>query len=260
MNFKPMKSFTAMPIGLSMMLAALYSAMFTGNVSAQAYKWVDEKGVVHYGDTLPPEAAKKQNAKINSQGRKTDTSAAQLTPEQIAARDAELARKKERDEKVAERRRLDNMLMSTYSKESDFQTSYERNAGSLKARLSSIDDRLKGLEERERKVLDEMEFYTAGKSKKNAKKTDDKKAPQVPPQLTADHERITKERAQLQKERELTTVDLNDLKARIDGEKARWTQLRGGMLPGTLDDSKAEEPKKADTKTADTKAASSPKK
>jgi hypothetical protein len=248
MNLKTAKLFTVMPIGLSMTLALLWS-MTISTAWAQAYKWVDDKGVVHYGDTLPPEAAKKQNAKINSQGRKTATSDAQLTPEQIAARDAELARKKERDEKVAERRRLDNMLLSTYAKDVDFQTSYERNAGSLKARLTSIDDRLKALDERERKVLDEMEFYTAGKSKKNTKKGEDKK-PQVPPQLTADAERITKERTQLQKERELTTVDLNDLKARIDNEKSRWTALRGGMAPGTLEDGKADEPKKGDTKAA----------
>ena len=32
------------------------------------YKWVDEKGITHYGDYVPPEYAKRERAVLNEEG------------------------------------------------------------------------------------------------------------------------------------------------------------------------------------------------
>lgn len=50
-----------------------------------AYRWVDEQGIVHYGDSVPPQYAEKERAILNSQGVVVGHLDAQKTPEQIAA-------------------------------------------------------------------------------------------------------------------------------------------------------------------------------
>ena len=52
---------------------------------ATTYKWVDDKGVVHYTDKIPPEAVDKASVELNKQGvqvKKTDKA---ITPEQRRA-------------------------------------------------------------------------------------------------------------------------------------------------------------------------------
>lgn len=51
----------------------------------KTYKWVDDQGVTHYGDRIPPEYAAQEQHVINSQGIETERIEAQKTPEQMAA-------------------------------------------------------------------------------------------------------------------------------------------------------------------------------
>ena len=53
-----------------------------------AYRWVDEQGVVHYGDNIPPQYASQDRAILNSQGVEVGHLDAQKTPaeEAVAAR------------------------------------------------------------------------------------------------------------------------------------------------------------------------------
>jgi hypothetical protein len=65
-----------------------------------AYRWVDEQGVVHYGDNVPPQYASQQRTVINGQGVEVGQLDAQKTPEQQAvdARDhAALLKQKQHD-------------------------------------------------------------------------------------------------------------------------------------------------------------------
>ena len=49
------------------------------------YKWVDEQGVTHYGDRIPPEYAAQEQHVINARGVETERIEAQRSPEQMAA-------------------------------------------------------------------------------------------------------------------------------------------------------------------------------
>jgi hypothetical protein len=55
-----------------------------GNNTGIAYRWIDENGIVHYGDRLPPQYAKKESAILNKQGVEVGHTEAQKTPEQLA--------------------------------------------------------------------------------------------------------------------------------------------------------------------------------
>jgi Domain of unknown function (DUF4124) len=72
------------------------------------YKWVDDKGVTHYGDQIPPEYAGQERHVINSQGVEIGHVEAQKTPEQMAAED-----QKKLDAEQSQNR--DRNLLNTYA-------------------------------------------------------------------------------------------------------------------------------------------------
>ncbi|MGH8757792.1 MAG: DUF4124 domain-containing protein, partial [Burkholderiales bacterium] len=61
---------------------------------AVMYKWVDENGVTHYGDSIPPEYRSRANEELNKRGVIIKKNDAALTPEQIKAKEEELAKRK----------------------------------------------------------------------------------------------------------------------------------------------------------------------
>ena len=74
----------------------------------KVYKWVDEQGVTHFGDHIPPEYASQEQHVINSQGVETERIEAQRTPEQLAAEE----KKRLEAEQKASR---DKNLLNTYA-------------------------------------------------------------------------------------------------------------------------------------------------
>jgi hypothetical protein len=72
------------------------------------YKWVDEKGEVHYGDHIPPEYAAQEQHVINSQGIEINRLEAQKSAEQVAAED-----QKKIDAQQSQNR--DRNLLTTYA-------------------------------------------------------------------------------------------------------------------------------------------------
>jgi hypothetical protein len=89
-------------------LATAVQAQNSGSGSGKtAYKWVDEKGVVHYGDSVPAEYSQREQRQLNSQGVEVGRRQAEMTPAEAAAFAA-----KQKEE--LERKNHDLFLMSTY--------------------------------------------------------------------------------------------------------------------------------------------------
>jgi len=84
-----------------------FSAGAAPSNGRKLYKWVDEQGVTHFGDHIPPEYASQEQHVINSQGVETERIEAQRTPEQLAAEE----KKKFDAEQKASR---DKNLLNTY--------------------------------------------------------------------------------------------------------------------------------------------------
>lgn len=74
------------------------------------YRWVDDQGVVHYGDRIPPEFAKKDRDILNDQGIKVGFVEGEQTPEELLKR----ARREERRQILLARARRDRILLATY--------------------------------------------------------------------------------------------------------------------------------------------------
>lgn len=71
------------------------------------YKWVDDQGLTHYGDRIPPEYVSQERHVINAQGVEVDRLEAQKSAEQLAAEE-----QKKLD--VAQRQSRDRNLLNTY--------------------------------------------------------------------------------------------------------------------------------------------------
>jgi hypothetical protein len=71
------------------------------------YKWVDEKGVVHYGDTIPAQYAKQERSILNHQGVEVGRLGAEKT-------EAERALDAARERAATDARHRDQVLLTTY--------------------------------------------------------------------------------------------------------------------------------------------------
>lgn len=111
-----------------------------------SYKWTDEKGVVHYGDHVPPEYAKSERAVLNQDGVVIRRLEAEKTPEQRAA-DAL------RDRDVEARRQHDRFLLTTYTSVKDIETLRDQRleqivgqSASASQYVDTLNERLTGLQ------------------------------------------------------------------------------------------------------------------
>jgi Domain of unknown function (DUF4124) len=113
-----------------------------------AYRWVDEQGVVHYGDHIPPQYANQERHVLNGQGVEVGRLDAQKTPEQLS-REA-----RERAAQIRQRQH-DAFLVNTYTSVKDIEalrdvrleqmrgqrTAAEQYVESLRSRLSTLQTR-----------------------------------------------------------------------------------------------------------------------
>ena len=190
-------------------------ALCGGAAEAAMYKWVDEKGVTHYTDTMPPDAVNKGNIEFNKQGiaiRKTDPA---VTPEQRKAREAEAEQQREAAKQQAETARRDRALLDSYTTESDIDLAKNRSLRTVEAALKSA------------------QAYSAQLTKRKAELSAGKTAlagKPVPANLerelaAADTELARQAELIARKEQELVTIA-----TRYDADKARWQALKGGRV------------------------------
>jgi hypothetical protein len=105
-----------LPLAASALLAAGAHAAPTSKPSDKgiAFRWVDEQGVVHYGDHIPPQYASQDRAILNSQGVEVGHLDAQKSQEQVAAAARERATQ-------MKQRQHDAFLITTYTSVKDIE-------------------------------------------------------------------------------------------------------------------------------------------
>ena len=115
----------------------LLLAAFAVTAEAKLYKWVDDKGKTHYGETIPPEYADRDNVLLNEKGRIIKRNE-KLTAEGKKAQEETEAKKRVEDETAKEQRRKDKMLLNTYSNEKEIDLARDRNLQQVEALINSI--------------------------------------------------------------------------------------------------------------------------
>jgi hypothetical protein len=121
----------------ALLLALLVGAAVCVQARAATYKWVDEKGVTHYTDKMPAEAAGKGSTVLDKQARPVKKIDPALTPEQYRAREAEEERKRADARLSEETARRDRALTSSYTTEAEIELARTRQLATIDGQIDS---------------------------------------------------------------------------------------------------------------------------
>lgn len=184
------------------------------NAEAKLFKWVDDNGTTHYGETMPPEYANKDATKLSDKGR-VEQRIEKLTPEEQRARETEETKKKAVQQAAIEAKRRDSALLNTFSNEKEIDLSRDRGLQQVEARISSITTMLKSAQDSLAEHFREKEgLLKQGKS--------------LPKSLLDDIADSEFRVAKQQKELAQNQQELANLKARFEADKLRYRELKGG--------------------------------
>jgi chromosome segregation ATPase len=186
--------------------AALCTA-FCFNAEAKLYKWVDENGTTHYGETIPPEYAGRDAKKLEK-GRVVDRDDTFDSGKTGAAKDATV------DKATIEAKRRDSALLNSYSNEKEIDLARDRNLMQVEARVNSYTTLLKSA----RADLDDL--HKEGNALTQKGRT-------IPQSLTEDIGEAEARVAKLQKDLDTSQKESEAVKARYEADKQRYRELKG---------------------------------
>lgn len=196
-----------------LLVALAIGITFSLPASAKMYKWVDDKGTTHYGETIPPEYANKNRTEFDKSGRVVEKKEV-LTPEERRANEEAEAKKRAADEVALEAKRRDKALVNTYSNEKEIDLARSRNLQQIDARVNSINSLLKTANDNLLKYQKEAsDIAKTGKPIPAALKDD----------LQVSQARLDKLKQDLEK----ATAEKTAIEARYDADKARYKELTG---------------------------------
>ena len=196
-----------------LLITLAIAATFSQPAAAKMYKWVDDKGTTHYGETIPPEYANKSRAELSKDGRvvkKTEV----LTPEQQLAKKEADAKKSADDKATLEQKRRDTTLLNTYSNSDEIDLSRKRNLQQVEARLTSNQSQLKM-----------ANTNLAGLQQEAAKYAKANKP--VPDSLNEDIQQMQAQVTKSQKNLDKSLAEKATVEARYDADKLRYKELTG---------------------------------
>jgi chromosome segregation ATPase len=186
---------------------------FCLNAEAKLYKWVDDSGTTHYGETIPPEYANR-GAKQLDKGRITDRNE-NFDSDKLKLNKPE----SEADKAALEASRHDEALLNSYSNEKEIDLARDRNLMQVEARVNSYSTVLKSAQA----SLDDLHRESDSRTKAGHK---------VPQSLTEDIAAAQARVADLQKNLDASQKEMISVKARYDADKQRYHELKG-QPPGS---------------------------
>jgi len=187
-----------------------------GNAGQEhVYRWVDENGQVHYGDSIPAEAADLEKQVVNATGVPLDTLRGKRTAEEIAEemRQAELAAA------VEEQRRQDAALLATYLTLDEITMHRDRRVELFQAQARVTELYLRNLERRLESLMEEARVYRPY--------AEDPDAEMRPADLGSDIQETRKTIERHQGNLARFHRDEQEIIARFDVDITRFKELKG---------------------------------
>ncbi len=182
-------------------------------VQAKMYKWVDEKGVTQYGDSIPAQYAPHGNTELSKSGAVLKKTDAMLTPEQIKAKEDADTKKKEDAKNAMEKERKDKALLDSYTNEKEIDMARERNLQLADVSIQGTQTRLKPAQAK----LDKIHVHIEALKKS--------KRP-IPADLTEDLLAAEKAVVQLNNAIKLRLQEKETIRARYEAEKLHYRELK----------------------------------
>lgn len=200
----------------SKVVGACFILTMTFSLSAEAklYKWVDDKGVTHYGEVIPPEYANKERDSLKKSGL-LEKRPEKADPDAIRAKEAAEQKRKIDSQATVEQQRRDSALLNTYSNENEIDLALDRSLVLVTARIDSYKTLLKSSQG----TLDDLK-----KEAENRTNTNKKIPPSLSNDITQTEARVLKYSTELGKSEE----ELIAVKTRFENEKLLYRKLKGG--------------------------------
>ncbi|MEP7243025.1 MAG: DUF4124 domain-containing protein [Gammaproteobacteria bacterium] len=200
-------------LALALIVAA--SSVATGAGATKdngvAYRWVDENGLVHYGDRLPPQYSSKESAVLNKQGVEVRRTDAQKTPEQVAVEARE-------HEAALRQKQHDAFLLTTYTSVKDIEALRDERLFQIGAQRLSAEQYVEGLNSRVSGLQSRARNFKPYSDKPNARRMPDDLAEDL---VRSVNEMRTQKNALAAKDAEETA-----LRAQFQTDIDRYRELR----------------------------------
>lgn len=162
---------------------------------AKIMKWVDEHGVTHYGDTVPPQYAGKQSS-INTRGLPQNDPATDIS-----------------SNKESEQSRRDKTLQAVYSTEQEIDLARDRNLQMDQAMLDSLEQHKINATTRLQEISQAESGYV-------------KRGKPVPDELKADHKSATLNLNHINEQITERKQHITATRQRFENDRKRFVELK----------------------------------
>lgn len=181
----------------------------------RVYRWVDEDGQVHYGDSIPPEYSDLPKQVLNEHAVTVEHLEGRKTEEQLAAE----AKAKELEMQKELQLRADKALLATYLSVEEIVMHRDRRIELFQAQARVTELYLRNLERRLTKLKREAARYRPY--------SEDPDAPMISEDLVADINETQSTIARHEKNLMKFQEDEQQIVARFEGDINRFKALKG---------------------------------
>lgn len=122
-------------MNLRYIAAFIITMTCTFSVQAKMYKWVDENGQMHFGDSIPMQYRAKKHMELNAKGDLVKTHDARATEDERIEKERLDALRKEEEARMAEQEKKDRSLLEVYSSEQELIVSRDERLEALDSQL-----------------------------------------------------------------------------------------------------------------------------
>jgi hypothetical protein len=192
---------------LRVLQITLLSLLFSATVHAggtKIHKWVDDKGVTHYGDKIPANDAHRDNSVLNKQG-------VVLKRNQVNN-----INHSDIDQDLLEQKKRDRALLASYTNEQEIDLARDRT-------LQMDEVVIQSLQQRRVSALKRQE-----NNQKNIASFTKEKKP-VPEDLTQSAEDIRAELAGIDEQISRRKSSMDETRKRFDADKQRFMEIKTGQ-------------------------------
>jgi len=193
---------------LATVLLGLVLAATAHAQARQTYKWVDEKGVTHYGDSVPPEYSQREQHLLNKQGLETQQRQAEMSAAEAAANAA-----KQKEETAL--RQHDIFLVSTYPSVKEIENVRDTRVDQINGQISAAEAYIASLSTRVEGLKQRAQMFAPYNTKPGARRMPDDLAEEMVralSELRTQHSALAQRRSELKSVMDSFDADITRFK------------------------------------------------
>ena len=186
-------------------------AQSNSSKTKQTYKWIDDQGVTHYGDSVPSEYSQREQRVLNAEGLEVQKRQAEMTPTEaadFAARQKEESRRKQHD----------MFLISTYPSVKEIENVRDIRLDQINGQITAAEAYISNLTTRADSLKQRSQIFAPYSSKPGARR--------MPDDLAEEMVRVLSELRTQNSALGIKRAEHQRVVAQFDGDIKRFKELR----------------------------------